>query len=270
MRQAVFALARHKEQKIFKLVRALGICVFDNLNPTTSLKGVTTGRDLTGAQNGSLSADDLFDAFAQVITAGFTPNTLLMHPLTWSLFIKDATLRHFVLQGSGGTFFAGWNGNPAKTAPWGDPGTGMSPGQSIIPANAQTGEAASPLSSYPQTLESSPMIPNYWGLPFRVIVSPFVPYDPRTQRTDLYIFDSSQLGALVVDHDIVVDEFDDPRNDIKKVKMKERYAIAMLNEGKAVATIRNIKAVPNEVVLPAQATISIDGTIAAIDSSTAV
>jgi hypothetical protein len=38
-----------------------------------------------------------------------------------------------------------------------------------------------------------------------------------------------------------------------------------LNEGKAIATLKNIHVVPNEVVLPAQANINVSGTIAAID-----
>lgn len=268
LRAAGRALARHKEVKIFKHIRSMGVPVFDNVSPTQSLKGVTTGRDLTGAGNGSVTMDDIFDAYAQIITQGFFPNTLLMHPLTWTMFVKDATLRSFVLGNGGGSFFASWTGNPAGRAPWDNSsqgGLGLSGGQTIVPGSSTTGEQPSPLASYPQTINSGPQLPGYMNIPFRVVVSPFVPYDPRRKLTDIYMFDSSELGVLIVDEDVTTEEFDDPRVDIKKIKLRERYGIGILNEGKAIATLRNVKVVPNEVVLPAQAQINIAGAgIAAI------
>jgi hypothetical protein len=267
LRAAGRALARHKEVKIFNLIRSLGVPVFDNVNPTKSLKGVTTGRDMSGAGNGSVTMDDMFDAYAQVITQGFFPNTLLMHPLTWTMFVKDATLRAFVLQNGGGTFFATWTGNPAGRAPWDNSsqgGLGVSGGQNITPAGAASGDQPSPLADYPQTLNSAPQLPGYFNVPFRIIVSPFVPYDPRRKLTDIYMFDSSELGVLIVDEEVTTEEFDDPRVDIRKIKLRERYGLGILNEGKAIAVLRNVHVVPNEVVLPAQAQLSVSGSIDAI------
>jgi hypothetical protein len=267
LRAAGRALARHKEVKIFNLIRSLGTAVFDNVNPTKSSKGVTTGRDLGGAGNGSVTMDDVFDAYAQVLTNGFLPDTLLMHPLTWTMFAKDATLRAFVLQNGGGTFFATWSGNPAGRAPWDNSsqgGLGVSGGQSITPAGAANGAQPSPLADYPQTINSAPNLPGYMNIPFRVIVSPFVPYDTRRKLTDIYMFDSSELGVLIVDEEVTTEEFDDPRVDIRKIKLRERYGLGILNEGKAIATIKNVHVVPNEVVLPAQATLSVSGSIGAI------
>lgn len=260
LRAAGRALARHKEVKIFNHIRAMGVPVFDNVNPTKSLKGVMTGRDLSGAGNGSVTMDDIFDAYAQIITQGFFPNTLLMHPLTWTMFVKDATLRSFVLQNGGGAFFANWTGNPAARAPWDNSsqgGLGLSSGQTITPANATSGDQPSPLAAYPQTLNSAPQLPGYMNIPFRVIVSPFVPYDPRRQLTDIYMFDSSELGVLIVDEEVTTEEFDDPKVDIRKIKLRERYGIGILNEGKAIATLKNVHVVPNEVVLPAQARLDV-------------
>jgi len=270
LRAAGRALARHKEVKIFDYIRAMGVTVFDNVTPAASLKGVTTGRDLSGSGNGSITMDDVFDGYAQIITQGFFPNTLLMHPLTWTMFIKDATLRSFVLANGGGTFFATWTGNPAGRAPWDNSsqgGMGMSGGQTIMPGGNAAGEQPSPLADYPQTLNSAPQLPGYMNIPFRIIVSPFVPYDPRRKLTDIYMFDSSELGVLIVDHDVMTDEFDDPRVDIRKIKLKERYGIGILNEGKGIAVFKNVHVVPNEVVLPAQANIDISGGIAAIGAT---
>lgn len=273
LRAAGRALARHKEVKIFNLIRAMGVPCFDNVNPGSSVKGVTTGRDLSGAGNGSVTMDDMFDAYAQVITQGFFPNTLLMHPLTWTMFVKDATLRAFVLANGGGTFFATWTGNPAARAPWDNSsqgGLGVSSGQNLLPGQTSTGataphgQEASTLLEYPQTINAAPQLPGYLNIPFRVIVSPFVPYDPRRKLTDIYMFDSSELGVLIVDEEVTTEEFDDPRVDIRKIKLRERYGLGILNEGKAIATLKNVHVVPNEVVLPAQAQLDVSGSIAAI------
>lgn len=270
LRAAGRALARHKEVKIFNLIRAMGVPVFDNVNPTSSIKGVCTGRNLSGAGNGSVTMDDLFDAYAQIITQGFFPNTLLMHPLTWVMFVKDATLRAFVLQNGGGTFFATWTGNPAARAPWDNSsqgGLGMSSGQTITPGGNAAGLTPSTLLEYPQNQQSGPVLPSYFNVPFMIIVSPFVYYDPRRKLTDIYMFDASELGVLIVDEEVTTEEFNDPSVDIKKIKLRERYGLGVLNEGKAIATLRNVHVVPNEVVLPAQANIDISGSIATIGAT---
>lgn len=273
LRAAGRALARHKEVKIFNLIRSLGVPVFDNVLPAKSLKGVTTGRDLSGAGNGSVTMDDIFDSYAQIITQGFFPDTLLMHPLTWTMFVKDATLRAFVLQNGGGAFFATWTGNPAGRAPWDNSsqgGLGVSSGQNITPSGAASGDQPSPLADYPQTLNSAPNLPGYLNIPFRIIVSPFVPYDPRRKLTDIYMFDSSELGVLIVDEEVTIEEFDDPRVDIRKIKLRERYGLGILNEGKGISVLKNIHVVPNEIVLPAQASIDVSGSLAAIDPTSNV
>jgi hypothetical protein len=279
LRAAGRALARHKEVKCFNYIRALGAPVFNNLSPSSSILGVTTGRDLEGNANGSITMDDLFDGFAQVLSQGFMPNTLLVHPLTWTMFVKDPQLRAFVQANGGGSYFASWTGNPAARAPWSTSsqgGFGISGGQAILPGQTSTGGTAphgqtvSTLLQYPQTLNSAPVLPSYMNIPFQIIVSPFVPYDPRRKLTDIYMFDSNELGVLVVDEDVMTEEFDDPRVDIRKIKLRERYAIAMLNEGMAVAVFHNVHVVPNEIVLPAQASVDISGNIRKISPTTSI
>jgi hypothetical protein len=274
LRKAGQALARHKEVKIFNHIRSLGVVVFDNVTPTASLKGVTTGRDIGGAGNGSVTMDDMFDCYAQVLTAGFTPNTLLMHPLTWIMFVKDPVLRSWALNGvGGGTYFASHTGNPAMRAPWDSSnqgGLGPSAGQVITPGDNTASLEPSALTAYPQTLTSAPVLPSYFNVPFRIVVSPFVPYDPRRKLSDIYMFDSSELGVLIVDEDVTTEEFNDPRVDIRKIKLRERYAIGILNEGLAIAVMKNIHVVANEIALPAQATIDASTTYAAISPTASV
>ena len=259
------SLARHKEEKIFKHIRASGVTVFDNVTPANSLNGVTTGRDLAGNANGSVTADDIFDTFAQISTQGFPANTILVHPLTWVMFVKDPTMRAFALANGAGSFFGQHTGSATGGNPWAASslgGMGPSGGQSIIPGQTSnggvspSGQTPSLLTAYNQTINSAPVLPGYLNIPFRVVVSPFVPYDARRKLTDIYMFDSNELGALVVDEDVTVEEFNDPRVDIRKVKLRERYGLAILNEGLAIGVMRNVHVVPNQVVTPAQSVIN--------------
>lgn len=266
------ALARYKEKKIFDMISAMGQHVFNNLSPTNSILGVTHGRSLNGEANGSCTMDDVFDCYAQVINQGFTPDTLLMHPLTWVMWIKDPVLRAFALSAGGGTFFATHRGNPAGQAPWANSSQGgrdVSPGQNIVPGGNAAGLTASTLLDYPQTINSSPVLPSYFGYPFTIIVSPMVAFNPRNLLTDIYMFDRTELGFLIVDEDLMTDEFTDPRNDIHKIKVKERYGLHIANEGQGCAVMKNVKVVPNEIVLPAQTTISsgVSGSVLPISSN---
>jgi hypothetical protein len=271
LRAAGRALARHKEKKIFNFIRSMGTVCFDNRNPTQSMFGVTHGRGFSGTANGSVIVDDLFDAYAQIMMQGFTPNTLLMHPLCWSMFIKDPVLRTIANLGQGGTYFATSSGNPASRAPW-DTGNklGVSGGQDIIPGSNAGSQTASPLTQYSQNINAAPVLPDYFPFPFRIIVSPFVQFNPSTKLTDIMIFDSNELGALIVDEEITTDEWTDPSVDIRKIKIRERYGFGIFNEGLAIGTLRNVKVIPNEIVLPAQSTISVSSTLSAIAAGTAV
>jgi hypothetical protein len=273
LRAAGRALARHKEKKVFNYIRSMGVVCFDNLNPTSSVFGVTTGRDLDGSANGSVLVDNLFDAYSQILLQGFTPNTLLMHPLSWAMFVKDPVMRLMMLNGAGGTFFATHSGSPSGRAPWDNSsqgGLGVSGGQNINQGGNAGSQDPTPLEGYPQTLNSAPNLPNYFPFPFRIIVSPFVNFNPATKLTDIMLFDSNELGALIVDEDVMTDEWTDPSVDIRKIKLRERYGIGIFNEGMAIGVMRNVKVVPNQVVLPAQATQSVSGTISDIPATVAV
>ena len=270
LRAAGRALARHKEKKVFNYIKSMGVVCFDNLTPTSSVFGVTTGRDLDGSANGSVIVDNIFDAYSQILLQGFTPNTLLMHPLTWSMFVKDPVMRLMMLNGAGGTWFATHSGNPSGRASWGGNPMGMSGGQQIVPGDAANSETATGVGGYPQTLNSAPNLPGYFPFPFRIIVSPFVNFNPATKLTDIMLFDSNELGALIVDEDVMTEEWTDPAVDIRKIKLRERYGIGIFNEGMAIGVLKNVKIVPNQIVLPAQATQNVSGNLTAITATTPV
>ncbi len=262
VRQLGRALARHKEEKIFKLVMNEGTVTHDNLTPTNSIYGATRGRSLSGAANGSLTMDDLFEAFAQVMNQGFIPNMLLMHPLTWLMFVQDPVLRAFALQNGGGTFFAGWNGNPAVLDPFPNQfnGMGISQGRYATQPGAANSTTTA-VEAFSQLMTSSPTLPNYGFGAFTIVVSPFVPFDPQTNTTTIMMADRSELGFYIVDEDLMVEEIRDPYRDILKVKMRERYTLAIKNSGFGIGVLKNVYVRPNEIVLPARSYVAVANSV---------
>ena len=95
LRELGKAMARAREENIFNVINNAGVVVFDNLHPNQSLLGRTTGRDLSGAGNGSFTADDMYDMYASTLERGFTPDVILCHPLAWATFAKDPVLREY-------------------------------------------------------------------------------------------------------------------------------------------------------------------------------
>jgi hypothetical protein len=270
MREAGKAMARAKEVKGFKYIRSVGIPTHDNIRPQDTLFGVMTGRNLDGSPNGSVTMDDIFNSYAQILHQGYMPNTMLMHPLTWTMWIRDPNLRAFALASGGGTFFASYSGNPQSRAPWensSDGGLGMASGQRITPGASPSGDAATQQNDYSQMMTSAPNLPSYFPYPFTIIVSPFMPFDPDTMTTDIYLFDRSRLGAYIVDEELTTEEWDDPSVETRKVKLRERYGFGIYEEGLGISVMKNVSVKQNHIVLPAQAQISVSGSITEIDPS---
>jgi hypothetical protein len=96
LKKAGEALARHKEEKIFTEFTRHGHIVFDNaLTESDGLTAEqvkdahTTGRDLAGQYNNTLSTEDFVNLVIALMGNGMTPTDILMHPLCWSLFAKN-------------------------------------------------------------------------------------------------------------------------------------------------------------------------------------
>jgi hypothetical protein len=273
IRAARKALNRHKEQKGMAYISALGVTCFDNIKPEESLYGVCTGRSMTGVGNGSARMEDLMKVYAQIMMQGFIPDTLMIHPLAWSMWMTDPMLQTIVKNTGGGSWFQPHN-MPKASNYWtasGQNKQGMtsSLGQHT-PASNVAGETPSSVSEIDQNLESAPVIPSYFPHPIRVVVSPFAPFNTANNTCDIMLFDSSNLGALVVDHDVKIDEWKDMATDVTKVKLKEAYAFALYEEGLAVGVMRSVPIVPNEIALPVHPTISTAGTLDEIDPTTPI
>ena len=118
--------------------------------------------------------------------------------------------------------------------------------------------AAAPASSgnY-QQMTSAPMLPNYLGIPFRILVSPFINFNPETRETDVLMFNSKNLGALIVQEDPHVRSWEDGQYNMNHMSIEETYGFGILNEGQAIAVAKNVKIRPNEFVMPARSVFNI-------------
>lgn len=253
LKKAGEALIRHKESKIFSMFSGLGVPTHDNVNPNSSVFGITSGRSLSGAGNGTITVENIFEAYGQLMMNGFIPDAIMMHPLAFVTFMIDPVLRTFAMQNGGGSWFNGPAGLLNKD-PWGAAFSGRGPNGGTKGQHPLSILGSAPaLNEYNMNITQGANIPNYLGLPLRVIVSPFIPYNVQTKLTDIYLVDTKNSGVLIVDEEPTVDEIPDKLRDITKIKIRERYAVAPLNDGQAIGVMKNVKAAYNEIILPTMA-----------------
>ncbi len=189
------AMARLKEELIFKAMTKHGWTVFDNNKREKHPEAGTTGRDEYGNYNDTLAIEDFFDIVVALMHNEYTPTDALIHPLTWSVFVKNGLIDMFDQPVMG---------NDAQFS---------------IDMDAANGRI--------------PM-----GL--NLLVSPFIPFDKVNKKFDMYVVDRNNIGVIVQKDEMSTDQFTDPYRDILNLKFRERYGIGILDEGKAVATAKNI------------------------------
>lgn len=248
LRAAGRALARHKEVKCATLFSTMGQKVFDNVEPSLAVIGATRGVDRTGALNGGIHLDDLFDMIAYLLNGSWTPNTIIMHPLAWAMFAKDPFLREIAWM-AGRNFWGGtMSGSVGQTGWDGSPNLK----QKTIAPNLTSTQTSIPSSVFP--------------VPLRVLVSPYVRFIPKGATvtkmsdgtapgatlvtdasskakcplTDIYVLDDAETGVLVQKQDISTEDFNDPLRDIRSLKIREVYGLGTLSQGKSIAVARNI------------------------------
>ena len=262
LRAAGRALARHKEQYAMKMMNEFGIEVFNNTTPANAMYGSTTGRDITGAGNGSMSTNDLWDMYAELLLRGFSPDTVLMHPLAWRCFMSDPEMREQVLNGA--TIATRQMPNGSQPQGWGTSHMGyglrtQNTGATTVDPLAVGTAGKIGASAWTNTLNALGatlnIAPKYLPGPLQVLVTPYVPYTPPATaaatpysgRTTLTMVDSSRCGVLVTRDLVSTEEFDDPARDIRALKIKERYGFAALEQGKSITLARNVAIARNYV-----------------------
>ena len=246
LRLATNDLVRLKEVNAVTMLLSQGVTAFDNSNPNAAatIIGNTTGRKADGTGNGSVTMEDIFDAYGLGLENGFKLDTIVVHPLTWIMWVKDPVLRAFALQNGGGSFFQSWNGNAAGSDVFSNGPLG-----NLGPSHKTPRKVTSDVQDIDPLQDSAPMLPNYLGIPFRIVVSPFMPYNPSTKLTSITMLASGQAGAYIEDEGVTMDEVPDKLKDMTKVKLRERYVFAPLNEGLGIVNLKSVKVVANELAI---------------------
>ena len=257
------AMVRHKEQKAVAFLKQLGTTLFDNLNPAQSIYGVLSGRGLAdnGAggsvlqANGSMTMENLMRAMAHMSEEGFTPDTLLMHPLFYYTFVQDPVLRTMMLAHGGGSIFNPYTGDPGPLAPYSNgamgargPSTGtrvVNPRGIGTSGQGTSGESITSVLERSQQATSAPKLPSYFPFNFRIIVSPLCPYDPESETGDIFLLSTGNVGFHLVDEDATTVEWRDENTETVKVKIRERYGFAVAHEGQGVGVFKNVKRAEN-------------------------
>jgi hypothetical protein len=247
LRAAGRALARHKEVKCATLFATMGQKIFDNVEPDKAVVGATRGVDRTGALNGGIHLDDLFDMIAYLFQGAWTPNTIIMSPFAWAMFAKDPFLREIAWMGgrSSGVVSSPvrWErlaGTIARTSSrrlW----------LLKCPRCRSRSRTVCSLflfaSSSPRTSVSSE------GCNRNQDVRWFRCYlyvgDRRERKakcplTDIYVIDDAETGVIVQKQDVSTEDFNDPLRDIRSIKIREIYGLGTLSQGKSIAVARNI------------------------------
>lgn len=217
------ALARHKEKKVANLITNNGTILIDNTNTAYPS---ATGRSASGAYNGTLTLDDMFKAWATMADSGFIPNTLIMHPFSWRIFAEQGMARAFGFEnGMASMFWQNPNGSVGNAPQW---------AQTMLNQNTYV--------SSPENIATTfTRVPSMFPSAFNIIVSPYMTYNSSSNTTDIVFCDVNELGILVVDEEVTSDEWTDPSKDIMKVKFRERYGLAVKNDGRGIGLFKNIK-----------------------------
>ena len=252
-------MARWKERQASALLSNLGTALFDNMNPTQSTYGVTTGRGLDGSANATLTPEDLLKAIVAIQLNGFTPNLLICHPLLFMNFLIDPIMQSLFVNTGKGSLFGSWTGQLSVQEPWEDPlrGLGPSSGRSVTPPGARASLTPSEAKEYSQRQTSAPVIPSHWfGAPLTIVVSPLIRYDNARNVTDVIIADRDSLGYYIEAFKLKVERWRNNEVDLNNIKLSESYTFAIANEGMGVGVIKNLKVDVSRVHTVLQPTIS--------------
>jgi hypothetical protein len=118
-------------------------------------------------------------------------------------------------------------GQPGRGPNMPSPNLGPSVGQDPDTLNPQASTYVPPPSIFP--------------VPLKMIVSPFIYFNQSTRSTHIGMADSMELGVIVVDEDVITDQWDDPRPDIRSAKLRERYGLAIDNLGQAIMWAKHVR-----------------------------
>lgn len=238
------AMGRYKEEWCFNSFSTHGHVIFDNNLREQMPEAGTTGRAADGSFNDTLSVEDFLDLVLALMGNDMTPTDIIMHPLTWVIFARNSMI------GNGMTYGA-FGAN--QVHPWG--ATQGTPGFAGLAAEEG-----------PQKLIMRPeQVQNRLPMPLTINFSPFVKFDKLNKKFDMYCLDRSNVGVIVEKEGLSTENWTDPERDIRLLKVKERYGVGILNNGRGITVARNLAVAPTYPVPP---TVNIQAAIPAAAPTT--
>lgn len=233
------AMARYKEEWCFNSFSTHGWTVFDNSRRQQQKELGTTGRDENGNFNDTFSVEDFLDLVLALMGNDQTPTDIIMHPLTWVIFARNSMVGN-------GLSYGAFGGN--QVHPWG--ATQGTPGFAGL--SAEQG---------PQKLIMNPgQVQGRLPVPLTVNFSPFVKFDKQNKRFDMYCIDRNNVGVIAEREGLQTDNWVDPERDLRMLKVKERYGVGILDNGRGITVAKNIAVAPTYPVPPK---VTIDTNLAA-------
>lgn len=233
------AMARYKEEWCFNSFSTHGWTVFDNSRRQQQKELGTTGRDENGNFNDTFSVEDFLDLVLALMGNDQTPTDIIMHPLTWVIFARNSMIGN-------GLSYGAFGGN--QVHPWG--ATQGTPGFAGLAAEQG-----------PQKLIMNPgQVQGRLPVPLTVNFSPFVKFDKQNKRFDMYCIDRNNVGVIAEREGLQTDNWIDPERDLRLLKVKERYGVGILDNGRGITVAKNIAVAPTYPVPPK---VTIDTNLAA-------
>jgi len=266
LEQLAVELANKKERLCVNMLNEMaGHVLKDNADAANTPLGSCTGRGIDGAQNGALGIDDIMEMLAYMQMRGYSMDTVLLHPFAWTLWARDPEIREVMMDSKviytpGGAPAPGW-GDPTGFGGLGVPFDrfGSSIGN-VTPANAQAGLyntldpifgklGVSPY-AYPNLTpfgSTFQVQPKFMGRPLKILISPLVPYykisgGARSGKyaTNIIFADSQNCGLILQKESPAMEEWSDIEREINYIKIRERYGIAPLEQGRAICMAKNV------------------------------
>lgn len=206
LRAAGRAMARLKEEQCAIAMTDASNVVFDALSTDPQFQ--PTGVDSLGSVNGTMSIMDFVDMMAAVMLNNHQITDIMIHPLAWLTFLKNELIGSYSqsLMNHGQI----WGAN-SKTLNYQNPGD-------IIARNLP--------------------------VPVNVIITPYAPLDRVNRRFDMIAFDRNNLGVIIQRQPLTTGDWEDPKRDVYSVKVKERYGIAIADQGRGIVTCKNLSLAP--------------------------
>lgn len=250
--EAAKALVRKKEKLCMDTMEVGGEPLFDNINPTDSYFGNTTGRNVTGAFNGTFTLNDMITMYSYENMRGFNPDTVLMNPMGWLVFATSPDTREIVTSGNVVTSSPQPNGSAeGYSNTFGQWGLNTESGRGSATPSSVLGKIG--VDPFVQGLNpynaSFKVDSSYFPGGMRVIVSPFVKYNTAggavaansgKPSTDVIMADSNATGVIVTAESPAMREYDDFFTESTIMRLGEVYGTEVLYQGQAIGVAKGV------------------------------